>query len=139
MIETRPRVVMASANPDKVAEIALLMQDIVDIEPRPAEIPDVVEDADTLATVTWLVEWPTAIAGGFDPAFLEIPDEVILTTLKSHQKLFCVRGDDGAYPEDSLLGLAVERADELWRRATGRLMPGQEPGDEPDEPSPETS
>lgn len=39
---------MASANPDKVAEIALLMQDVIDIQPRPAEIPDVVEDADTL-------------------------------------------------------------------------------------------
>lgn len=44
----RQQVVMASANPDKVAEIALLMQDVVDILPRPAEIPDVVEDADTL-------------------------------------------------------------------------------------------
>lgn len=39
---------MASANPDKVAEIAALMADVVDIAPRPPEIPDVVEDADTL-------------------------------------------------------------------------------------------
>ena len=44
----RPQVVMPSANPDKVAEIALLMHDVFDILPRPAEIPDVVEDADTL-------------------------------------------------------------------------------------------
>ena len=43
-----PVVVMASANPDKVAEIALLMEDVLDIQPRPPEIPDVVEDADTL-------------------------------------------------------------------------------------------
>ena len=43
-----PVVVMASANPDKVQEIALLMEDVVDIQPRPPEIPDVVEDADTL-------------------------------------------------------------------------------------------
>ncbi len=43
-----PVVVMASANPDKVAEIALLMEDVVEIQPRPREIPDVVEDADTL-------------------------------------------------------------------------------------------
>ena len=43
-----PRVVMASANPDKVAEIAALMQDVLDICARPADIPDVVEDADTL-------------------------------------------------------------------------------------------
>ena len=44
----RPDVVMASANPDKVAEIAHLMADIVTVLPRPSDIPDVVEDADTL-------------------------------------------------------------------------------------------
>lgn len=48
MAEGLPIVVMASANPDKVREIALLMEDVVDIWPRPTEIPDVVEDADTL-------------------------------------------------------------------------------------------
>tara|TARA_R110002126_G_scaffold12375_4_gene53760 strand:- start:11229 stop:13700 length:2472 start_codon:yes stop_codon:yes gene_type:complete len=35
-----------------------------------------------------------------------------------------VRGEDGQFPPDSILGLAVERSHELWRRATGRLMPG---------------
>ncbi len=44
----RPVVVMASANPDKVDEIALLMKDVLEILPRPADVPDVVEDADTL-------------------------------------------------------------------------------------------
>ncbi len=39
---------MASANPDKVAEIAELMADVAEILPRPADIPDVVEDQDTL-------------------------------------------------------------------------------------------
>lgn len=39
---------MASANPDKVAEIAELMADVAEILPRPAEVGDVVEDADTL-------------------------------------------------------------------------------------------
>ena len=42
------RVVMASANPDKVAEIALLMEGVVDIVPRPDDLEDTVEDADTL-------------------------------------------------------------------------------------------
>lgn len=41
-------VVMASANPDKVAEIELLMRGAVEILPRPADLADVVEDADTL-------------------------------------------------------------------------------------------
>ena len=40
--------VCASANPDKVAEIAAILGDAVDLLPRPADVPDVVEDADTL-------------------------------------------------------------------------------------------
>ncbi len=40
--------VCASANPDKVAEIQELLAGVVDLLPRPADVPDVVEDADTL-------------------------------------------------------------------------------------------
>lgn len=40
--------VCASNNPDKVREIAALLDGIVDLVPRPAGVPDVVEDADTL-------------------------------------------------------------------------------------------
>ncbi len=43
----RPRLVCASANPDKVAEIAAILADVVELVPRPADVPDVVEDADT--------------------------------------------------------------------------------------------
>ena len=42
------RLVCASANPDKVAEIAELLAGVADLDPRPADVPDVVEDADTL-------------------------------------------------------------------------------------------
>jgi XTP/dITP diphosphohydrolase len=45
---TRPQLVCASANPDKVAEIRAILDDVVDVLPRPADVPDVVEDADTL-------------------------------------------------------------------------------------------
>jgi len=44
----RPTLVCASANPDKVAEIEKLLAGAVELIPRPASIPDVVEDADTL-------------------------------------------------------------------------------------------
>ena len=43
-----PRLVCASANPDKVAEIALVLDGLVDLEPRPAGLGDVVEDAPDL-------------------------------------------------------------------------------------------
>ena len=42
------RFVCASANPDKVAEIAALLDGVVELLPRPADVPDVVEDAPTL-------------------------------------------------------------------------------------------
>ena len=43
-----PRLVCASANPDKVAEIATLLAGVVELLPRPVHAPDVVEDAGTL-------------------------------------------------------------------------------------------
>ena len=42
------RVVLASANPDKAAEIAAILGAAVDLVPRPPEVPDVVEDGDSL-------------------------------------------------------------------------------------------
>lgn len=43
-----PRLVSATANPHKVAEIAVILYGLVELVPRPAEVPDVVEDAGTL-------------------------------------------------------------------------------------------
>ncbi|HMQ27471.1 MAG TPA: RdgB/HAM1 family non-canonical purine NTP pyrophosphatase [Acidimicrobiales bacterium] len=42
------RLVLATANPDKVVEIGAILGDGVELVPRPASVPDVVEDADTL-------------------------------------------------------------------------------------------
>jgi XTP/dITP diphosphohydrolase len=47
-MNTRRQLVCASANPDKVAEIEFILRDVVDLVPRPPDVPDVVEDADTL-------------------------------------------------------------------------------------------
>lgn len=44
----RLQLVCASANPDKVAEIAVILSGAVELLPRPRDVPDVVEDADTL-------------------------------------------------------------------------------------------
>ena len=44
----RPRLVCASANPDKVAEIALVLDGLVDLDPRPDGLGEVVEDAPDL-------------------------------------------------------------------------------------------
>jgi glycyl-tRNA synthetase beta chain len=49
-----------------------------------------VVDEELLEHVTHLVEWPVAVCGGFDPAFLAVPPEVLVTAMKAHQKYFTV-------------------------------------------------
>jgi len=47
-VSPRLQLVCSSANPDKVAEIAAIVGDVVDLLPRPPEVGEVVEDADSL-------------------------------------------------------------------------------------------
>ena len=54
------------------------------------------EDAGLLHTLTYLTEWPTPILGGFDPGYLELPAEVLVTVMRHHQKYFSVLKDDGS-------------------------------------------
>lgn len=43
-----------------------------------------------------LTEWPVALIGGFDPAFLEVPAEALISTMEHHQKFFPLTDADGA-------------------------------------------
>ena len=52
-------------------------------------------DSGLLHEVPDLVEYPSVIAGTFAPEFLELPEEVLTTTLIHHQHYFPVEGDDG--------------------------------------------
>jgi len=45
--------------------------------------------------VTDLVEWPTAFLGRFDPGFLELPEPVLVTVMRHHQRYFPVRDRRG--------------------------------------------
>ncbi|HEY8417443.1 MAG TPA: glycine--tRNA ligase subunit beta, partial [Limnochordales bacterium] len=48
----------------------------------------VIEDPDLVAEVTNLVEYPAAVVGGFDPAYLQLPREVLITPMREHQRYF---------------------------------------------------
>ncbi len=48
-----------------------------------------------LDEVTALVEWPVALAGRFEPRFLQLPREVLISTLEAHQRYFPVEGAAG--------------------------------------------
>ena len=53
------------------------------------------EDAHLLELVSYLNEYPTVIEGDFDPAFLELPDEILITVMRDHQKYFAVEKRGG--------------------------------------------
>ncbi|MGP0021744.1 MAG: glycine--tRNA ligase subunit beta [Candidatus Sulfotelmatobacter sp.] len=53
------------------------------------------EDAALLDTVVNLTEFPSAILGSFDPQFLALPEEVLVTVMRDHQKYFAVEDAQG--------------------------------------------
>jgi glycyl-tRNA synthetase beta chain len=53
------------------------------------------EDAELRKLVTYLNELPTVIQGDFDPAFLSLPDEILVTVMRDHQKYFAVEKRNG--------------------------------------------
>ncbi|MEM9522511.1 MAG: glycine--tRNA ligase subunit beta [Pseudomonadota bacterium] len=52
---------------------------------------EMVEDASLLSEVAGLVEWPVVLMGGIEEEFLSLPQEVLQTSMKAHQKFFSVR------------------------------------------------
>lgn len=52
-------------------------------------------DEDLLNEVLNLVEYPTAFMGSFDTKYLEVPEEVLVTSMKNHQRYFVVRDKSG--------------------------------------------
>ncbi len=56
---------------------------------------DIHEDAALRKLVAYLNEFPTVIQGDFDPAFLNLPDEILVTVMRDHQKYFAVEKRNG--------------------------------------------
>ncbi|AVK63105.1 glycine--tRNA ligase subunit beta [Lactobacillus sp. CBA3606] len=56
----------------------------------------IVVDEDLLEEVNNLVEFPTAFAGDFDTKYLTIPDEVLVTSMRDHQRFFHVTDETGS-------------------------------------------
>jgi glycyl-tRNA synthetase beta chain len=71
-----------------LAEVAEDLAD--DVGGRPGS------DAHLLDTWAHLVETPGLVRGTFDPRYLSLPDEILVTTMREHQKVLPIRGLDGA-------------------------------------------
>ena len=52
---------------------------------------EVIKDHGLLTEVAGLVEWPVVLLGQIDPTFFDLPEEVLQTSMKEHQKFFSVR------------------------------------------------
>ncbi|HEY0785936.1 MAG TPA: glycine--tRNA ligase subunit beta, partial [Acidobacteriaceae bacterium] len=53
------------------------------------------EDEPLIETVTHLTEWPSVLLGSFEPHFLTLPEEVLVTVMRDHQKYFAVEDAQG--------------------------------------------
>jgi glycyl-tRNA synthetase beta chain len=52
------------------------------------------EDEPLVETVTHLTEWPSVVLGGFEPEYLTLPEEVLVTVMRDHQKYFAVEDSE---------------------------------------------
>jgi glycyl-tRNA synthetase beta chain len=67
----------------------------LDLETRAVQGARWREDTPLLETVTHLTEWPSAVLGNFDPEYLRLPEEVLVTVMRDHQKYFAVENAEG--------------------------------------------
>ena len=69
------------------------------------------EDRALLNEVTGLVEWPVAVAGRIDAEFMDLPPEVLITSMRSHQKYFALETADKQMAPFFIAVADIETAD----------------------------
>ncbi|HOJ84635.1 MAG TPA: glycine--tRNA ligase subunit beta [Bacillota bacterium] len=79
-------------------------------------------DEDLLEEVTFLVEYPVAVAGSFSTDYLDLPREVLITTMQVHQRYFpLVKEDDGSLLPH-FIGISNNRFHENIRRGYEKVL-----------------
>jgi glycyl-tRNA synthetase beta chain len=83
------------------------------------------EDEPLIETVVHLTEWPSVVLGTFESEYLELPEEVLVTVMRDHQKYFAVEGADGKLAPHFLavLNTAVDaEGEEIIRHGNARVL-----------------
>jgi glycyl-tRNA synthetase beta chain len=83
------------------------------------------EDEALVDTVTHLTEWPTVVLGSFELGYLALPEEVLVTVMRDHQKYFAVEDAQGKLAPYFLTVLntrPAERGDEIIRHGNERVL-----------------
>ncbi len=84
---------------------------------RPAQDPELVK------TVANLVEYPSAVCGSFDEAFLDLPGHVLVTAMKEHQKYFAIYDENAQLmPNFVAINNTVVRDESVVRRGHERVL-----------------
>ena len=80
-------------------------------------------DPELLSTVANMVEYPSAICGGFDKAFLNLPDPVLITAMKEHQRYFPIRDrEDRLMPNFVAVNNTIARDESIVRKGHERVL-----------------
>jgi glycyl-tRNA synthetase beta chain len=80
-------------------------------------------DAALLETLVYITEYPTAITGNFDAQFLELPEEVLVTVMRHHQKYFSVEDELGKLAPQFVAVMNIDAdAEGFVRRGNERVL-----------------
>jgi glycyl-tRNA synthetase beta chain len=80
-------------------------------------------DEALLETLVYLTEWPAPILGSFDPGFLSLPEEVLVTVMRHHQKYFSVMDAKGKLAPHFIAVMNIkEDPDGLVRQGNERVL-----------------
>ena len=81
------------------------------------------DDSDLVSTVANLVEYPSAVCGGFDGKFLALPDPVLITAMREHQKYFAVYDREGRLlPNFVAINNTLARDPSIVRKGHERVL-----------------
>jgi len=83
------------------------------------------EDEALIETVVHLTEWPSVVLGDFEPEYLALPEEVLVTVMRDHQKYFAVEDENGKLAPHFLAVLNTQVDDEgiaIIRHGNARVL-----------------
>jgi glycyl-tRNA synthetase beta chain len=83
------------------------------------------EDEELVETVTHLTEWPSVVLGSFEPEYLTLPEEVLVTVMRDHQKYFAVEDVNGKLAPHFLAVLNTQAdaaGQEVIRHGNARVL-----------------
>src|ERR1039458_9028738 len=82
-------------------------------------------DEALIETVVHLTEWPTVVLGDFEPEYLALPEEVLVTVMRDHQKYFAVEDADGKLAPHFLAVLNIQvdaEGEAIIRHGNARVL-----------------